>query len=93
MDGLEEDAAKHGTRFAALVAMLVDEGAEPGHGGTQILIHLEVCWDLDCHLISLKIHRENLWEELTLCNTEHYPSDSRPGNRGRRGDAEGRQWG
>ena len=57
MDGLEEDAAQHGTSFAALIAVLIDEGAEVSHGGAKILIQLEICWDLHCHLISLQTHR------------------------------------
>ena len=54
MDGLEEDAAQHGTSFAALIAMLIDKGAEASHCGAEILIQLEICWDLHCHLISLQ---------------------------------------
>ncbi len=53
MDGLEEDAAQHGASLAALIAMLIDEGGEAGHGGRQVLIQMEVCWDLDSHLVSL----------------------------------------
>lgn len=53
VDGLEEDAAQHGTGLAALIAMLVDEGAEVGHDACQVLLQLEVCRDLDSHLISL----------------------------------------
>ena len=56
MDGLEEDAAQHGTGFAALIAMLVDEGAEASHGRAEILIQLKICWDLHRHLISLQTH-------------------------------------
>ena len=55
MDGLKEDAAQHGASLAALVAMLVDEGGETGHGGCQVLIQVEVCRDLDSHLVSLHI--------------------------------------
>ena len=54
MDGLEEDAAQHGTSLTALIPMLVDEGAEVGHGGAQVLVQLEICRDLHCHLISLQ---------------------------------------
>lgn len=53
MDGLEEDAAQHGTCLAALISVLVDESTETSHGAAQVLLQLEVCWDLDCHLISL----------------------------------------
>ncbi len=53
VDGLKEDAAQHGASLAALVPMLVDEGAEAGHGGCQVLVQVEVCRDLDCHLVSL----------------------------------------
>ena len=56
MDGFEEDAAQHGTSLAALLAMLVDEGAELRHDSGQILLQLEVCWDLDRHLVSLHEH-------------------------------------
>ena len=38
MDGLKEDTAQHGTSFAALIAVLVDKGAEASHGGAEILI-------------------------------------------------------
>ncbi len=55
MNGLEEDAAQHGASLAALVPMLVDEGGEAGHGGRQVLVQVEVCWDLDGHLVSLHI--------------------------------------
>lgn len=58
MNGLKEDAAQHGTSLAALVSMLVDEGAEASHGGSQVLIQLEVCRDLDSHLISLQDHNK-----------------------------------
>ena len=58
MDGFKEDAAQHGTSLATLVPMLVDEGAEASHGGGQILVQLEVCRDLDCHLISLQGHKK-----------------------------------
>ncbi len=53
VDGLKEDAAQHGASLAALVPMLVDEGGEAGHGGRQVLVQVEVCRDLDCHLVSL----------------------------------------
>ena len=53
VDGLEENAAQHGASLAALIPMLVDEGGEAGHGGCQVLIQVEVCWDLDGHLVSL----------------------------------------
>ena len=53
VNGLKKDAAQHGTSLAALISVLVDEGAQLAHGHTQILIQLEVCWNLDCHLVSL----------------------------------------
>lgn len=56
MDGFKEDAAQHGTSLAALLAMLVDEGAELRHDSGQILLQLEVCWDFDSHLVSLHKH-------------------------------------
>ena len=53
MNGLKEDAAQHGASLAALIPVLVDEGAEAGHGGCQVLVQVEVCRDLDGHLVSL----------------------------------------
>jgi len=53
VNGLKEDAAQHGASFAALVTMLIDEGAEAGHGSSQVLVQVEVGWDFDCHLVSL----------------------------------------
>ena len=53
VNGLKEDAAQHGASLAALVPMLVDEGAEAGHGSSQVLVQVEVGWDFDCHLVSL----------------------------------------
>ena len=55
VDGLKEDAAQHGASLAALVPMLVDEGAEAGHGGRQVLVQVEVGRNLDCHLVSLQM--------------------------------------
>ncbi len=59
MDGLKEDAAQHGASLAALIPMLVDEGGEAGHGGCQVLVQVEVCRDLDSHLVSLHMQQ---WE-------------------------------
>ena len=53
MNGLEEDAAQHGTGLAAFVSMLVDESAQTGHRGFQILIQVEICRDFHRHLICL----------------------------------------
>ena len=55
MDGFKEDAAQHGAGLAALIPVLVDESAELAHSGAQILIQLEICWDLDCHLVCLQM--------------------------------------
>ena len=57
MDAFEEDAAQHGAGLAALVSVLIDEGAEARHGGTQVLVQMEVSRYLDCHLVSLHIAR------------------------------------
>lgn len=56
MDCLKEDAAQHGTGFAALLSMLVDESAQLRHDCWQILLQLKVRWYLDCDLVSLQSH-------------------------------------
>lgn len=81
MDGLEEDAAQHGPSLAALIAVLVDEGAEVSHSGTQVLIQLEVCWNLHCYLISLQENTSpNVRSQLIPCDSFLYSDGGGPGH-------------